>query len=61
MTKTLNCKLVVSEEVFKTAGIPDDALTRAQVMIRGHDELMLVRTETDPTVLTSLLATAFAP
>ena len=60
MTKTLNCKLVVSDDVCKTAGIPDDALTRAQVTIRGHDESMLVRTETDPTVLTSLLASAFA-
>jgi adenylate cyclase len=60
VTKTLNCKLVVSEEVCKSAGIPDDALTRAQVTIRGHDESMLVRTETDPTVLTSLLASVFA-
>lgn len=60
MTKTLNCKLVVSEEVCNSAGLPDDALTRTQVMIRGHDESMLVRTETDPTVLTSFLASAFA-
>jgi len=55
MSKTLNCKVVVSEEVCKTAGIPDDALTPAQVTIRGHDQPMMVRTETDPTVLASLL------
>jgi adenylate cyclase len=55
MTKSLNCKAVVSEEVCKTAGIPDDALTRAQVTIRGHDERMMVRTAEDPTVLASLL------
>ena len=55
MTKTLDCKVVVSEEVCKAAGIPDDALARTQVTIRGHDEPMTVRTETDPTVLASLL------
>ncbi len=55
MTKSLNCKAVVSEEVCKTAGIADDALTRTQVAIRGHDEPMMVRTAEDPTVLASLL------
>jgi len=56
MTKTLNCKIIVSDEVCKTAGIPDDALTRVQVSIRGHQDQMTVRTETDPTVLASLVA-----
>ena len=55
MTKSLNCKAVVSEDVCKTAGIADDALTRTQVAIRGHDEPMTVRTAEDPTVLASLL------
>ena len=55
MTKSLNCKAVVSEDVCKTAGIADDALMRTQVAIRGHDEPMTVRTAEDPTVLTSLL------
>ena len=55
MTKSLNCKVVVSEEVCKTAGIADAALTRTQVAIRGHDEPMMVRTAEDPTVLASLL------
>jgi adenylate cyclase len=55
MTKSLNCKAIVSEEVCKTAGIPSDALTRTDVAIRGHDEPMTVRTAEDPTVLASLL------
>src|SRR6202795_3404974 len=38
MTKSLNCTVVVSEEVCKTAGIASDALTRTQVSIRGRDE-----------------------
>ena len=55
MTKGLDCKVVVSEDVCKTAGIPSDALTRTEVAIRGHDETMIVRTAADPTVLASLL------
>ncbi len=55
MTKSLNCKVVVSEEVCATAGIAADALARTQVAIRGRDEPMMVRTAEDPTVLTSLV------
>jgi len=55
MTKTLNCTIIVSEEVCKTAGIAADALTRTEVSIRGRDEPMTVRTAADPTVLASLL------
>ena len=44
MTKTLNCTIIVSEEVCKTAGIAADALTRTEVSIRGRDEPMTVRT-----------------
>jgi len=55
MTKTLNCTIIVSEEVCKTAGIATDALTRIEVSIRGRDEPMTVRTAADPTVLASLL------
>ena len=55
MTKTLNCKVIVSDEVFKTAGIASDALTRTEVEIRGHDEKISVRTADDPTLLASLL------
>jgi adenylate cyclase len=55
MTKTLNCALIVSEEVCKTAGFAPDALTRTEVTIRGRDEPMTVRMATDPTVLASLV------
>src|SRR5208283_2080167 len=35
MTKTLNCAIIVSEEVCNTSGIASDALTRINVSIRG--------------------------
>jgi adenylate cyclase len=55
MTKSLDCKVILSEDVGKTAGIALDALTRTEVAIRGRTETMVVRTATDPTVLASLL------
>jgi len=55
MTKNLECRVVVSEEVCKTAGIAVDALNRQHVEIRGHVETMTVFTATDPTVLASLV------
>jgi len=55
LTKTLDCRVVVSDAVCKTAGLPDDALARTQVEIRGQTQPMTVRTEQDPTVLASLL------
>jgi adenylate cyclase len=58
MSKTLDCKVVIAEEVCRSAGISSDALARTQVDIRGHAEPMTVRTEKDPTVLASLLAPA---
>jgi adenylate cyclase len=61
MTKSLNCKAVVSEEVYKTAGMPADALSRTNIEIRGHNEPMTVRTAADPTVFASLLNPQTAP
>jgi adenylate cyclase len=55
MTKSLDCKLVVSDEVCATAGIAADAFPRTQVSIRGRDEPMVVRAVTDPGGLVSLL------
>jgi|tagenome__1003787_1003787.scaffolds.fasta_scaffold20933015_2 adenylate cyclase len=55
MTKTLNCTVVISEEVCKNAGITTDGLARTNVSIRGRDQPMTVRTAADPTLLTSLL------
>ncbi len=55
MTKDLNCTVIVSEDVCRTAGIVSDALTLANVAIRGRDQPMTVRTAADPTILSSLL------
>jgi adenylate cyclase len=56
MTKTLNCKAIVSEEVLATAGITADALGRTEVAIRGREEPMLVRTAADPAVFATLIS-----
>ncbi len=58
LSKTLDCKVVISEEVCAMAGIPADALTRRQVEIRGQTQAMVVRIEKDPTVLASLVTPA---
>ena len=55
MTKTLNCKVVASEEVWRNAGLATDALPRTEVAIRGHDEKLTVCTADDPTVIGSLI------
>jgi len=55
MTKALNCTVVVSEDVCKSAGIAPDRLTEAEISIRGRDQPMRVCTATDPTLLASLL------
>jgi len=55
MTKALNCTVVVSEDVCKSAGISPDRLTQADISIRGRDQPMRVCTATDPTLLASLL------
>ena len=66
MTKSLDCKVVVSEEVYSRAGIVSGALPRTEVAIRGRVEPIAIRTSSDATVLSSLLgqpqdATAAAP
>jgi adenylate cyclase len=68
MTKSLNCKAIISEDVFATAGIATagiatagiaaDALTRTEVAIRGREEPMVVRTTDDPGALAALLDAA---
>ena len=68
MTKSLNCKAIISEDVFATAGIATagiatagiaaDALTRTEVAIRGREEPMTVRVADDPGALAGLLDAA---
>ena len=55
MTKILNCQVVISDQVYNTAGVDPDALARTEVTIRGRNEPMIVRIAVDPTVLASLL------
>jgi adenylate cyclase len=55
MTKTLNCTVIVSQEVCKNAGVAPDRLTPTDVSIRGRDQPMTVCTAADPTLLASLL------
>ena len=61
MTKSLNCQVVISDEICRTAGIDDDTLPRIEVTIRGRNESMIVHTLADPIVLTSLLERHQAP
>jgi adenylate cyclase len=55
MTKQLDCRLIVSEEVCRNAGIGAGLLAATDVSIRGRDKPLAVRTAADPTVLESLL------
>jgi adenylate cyclase len=55
MTKTLNCAVVISEEVCRNAGVAAGRLARADMSIRGRDQPMTVFTAADPTLLASLL------
>jgi adenylate cyclase len=55
LSKSMNCAVVISDDVCRMGGLQDDALTRAQVTIRGRDQPMLVRTEKDPRILPRLL------
>ena len=61
MTKTLNCIVVVSEEVCKNAGVAADGLLRTDVSIRGRDQPMIICTAADPTLLAGLLEEQTAP
>jgi adenylate cyclase len=58
LSKVLDCKVVVAEEVCQCASIPPGALTQTRAEIRGHAEPMMIRIEKDPTVLASLLASS---
>ncbi len=55
LNKTLDCRVVIADEVCRAAGLAEDALTRTEVQIRGQEKRMAVRIGKDPTVLTSAL------
>jgi adenylate cyclase len=55
MTKTLGCRIIIADEVCRSAGLAEDALAQTEVEIRGQNRSILVRVEKDPTVLTRLV------
>jgi adenylate cyclase len=55
MTKVLACELIVSDEVRATAGLPEDALPAQEVVIRGRNEPMAVRTAANARLLSALV------
>ncbi|WP_454634231.1 adenylate/guanylate cyclase domain-containing protein [Bradyrhizobium cenepequi] len=54
MTKMLGCEAIFSEEVRITAGLAADALPEQEVVIRGRNEPMTVRTVDDTHTLSAL-------
>ena len=57
MTKSLSCEVILSEEVYRNAGLAEDELPRQEVAIRGRTELMMVRYVTQAKALAALAAT----
>jgi adenylate cyclase len=55
MTKVLACEAVVSDEVRATAGLSAEALPEQEVVIRGRNEPMIVRTVMDTRELAALV------
>jgi len=55
MTKALACETVISDEVRVTAGLANDALPAQQVVIRGRNEPMIVRTIEATRILAALV------
>lgn len=43
LTKTLGCEVILSDEVRRLAGLPEDCLPLTEVTMRGRTEPMLVR------------------
>ena len=60
MTKELACQLVVSDEVFGTAGLSDDALPPRPVAVRGRAAPVVVRTLVEAESLADMLTGAEA-
>lgn len=53
MTKGLECEVVLSEEVYKTAGLPVNLLPEQELPIRGRAEPMIVRVVANARMLSS--------
>lgn len=59
-TKELACQVVVSDEVFRTAGLSDDAPPRREIAVRGRDTPVVVRTIIDAESIAAMLEVASA-
>lgn len=55
MTKALSCEVVISEELYRTAGLPEEALPYEEVAIRGRVEPMRVRKAVSARELSALI------
>jgi adenylate cyclase len=53
MTKGLECEVIVSEEVYQTAGLPVNLLPEQELSIRGRAEPMVVRLVANARMLSS--------
>src|ERR1700752_3057037 len=53
LTKDLDCQVVLSDLVLKTARFPPDALAIAEVTIRGRADPLVVRPVVDAAMLAS--------
>ena len=54
MTKGLECEVILSEEVYKTASLPINLLAEQELSIRGRAEPMVVRVVANASMLSSL-------
>ena len=53
MTKALECEVILSEKVYKTAGLPVNLLPEQELSIRGRAEPMVVRLVANARMLSS--------
>jgi adenylate cyclase len=60
MTKDFACQVVVSDEVYKTAGLSDDTLPPREIVVRGRAAPVVVRTAVDAESLATMLEGAGA-
>ena len=60
MTKALDCEVVFSEEVRRSAGLPPDSMPTVEVPIRGRVEPLVVRTARTAAMLEMPLEPALA-
>jgi len=44
MSKELECEVVISDEVYQTAGLPHDQLQLKEITVRGRAAPIVVRT-----------------